>query len=525
MNLGMLVHKKLFTILSVTALLLLAGCGGSSGGGSGGEPASLAPTKAPVYLEVDLGAEGEQSEEFDQLTQRVLGIDDVGDFIAEQLEEQALGSKEKFDFEEEVEPWLGDEAGMYLDRYDGDDFHGYGVIFGTTNAGEAEEFIEKRVEANSEEEAEEGEFEGDKYYVEDDGETTLGVVGDYVVFGETKADFEAMVKTEEAGEGLSDSEKFQTATASAADGGLGSVYVDIGGLIDQAKGQIDAETEAGLALLGIEPREATAVASLVPHSDQVEIDLTTNVTRGAPSGGDASALLESLPATAVAAFAEPEFGQSFGEGLHEFSENGVPGELEPGELEAAFESLGINFKELSGSLGNIAGFVEGSSEASLGGGAVIETTGADEAKNTVANIGLLLRATETPGVTAIGGELSGFSVSSPDLGSKPLIVGASGDRIVIAYGPRAAAQALRKQAKTLGTTADFEAAKSSLGSTPMSAFIDGGPALKLVEAMLSPSEATEIAGAKPYLQKITYAALASEAKDDVTTAKLIIGVQ
>jgi hypothetical protein len=482
------------------AALVVAGCGGSSGGGSGDEPASLAPTKAPAYLEVDLGAEGKQSEEFDQLTQTVLGIESVGEFVAEQLEEQTLGSEEKFDYEEEVEPWLGEKAGMYLDHYDGDNFDGYGVIFGTTDAGEAEEFIEKRVDAGNEE-AEEGEFEGDKYYVEADGETTLGVIGDYVVFGQTKADFEEMVKTEEAGEGLADSEKFQTATEST-----------------------DAETEAGLALLGIEPREATAVATMVPHSDQVELDLSTNVSRAAESGGDASELLESLPATAVLGFAEPEFGKAFGEGLHEFSEQGVPGQLEPGELESVFEQLGINFKSLSGSLGSIAGFVEGSSQSSLGGAVMVETSGAGEAKDLVAKIGLVLRASGTKGVTAISGELSGFSVQVPAL-QQPLVVGASGEKIVIAYGAKAAAQTLRKQAKTLGTTADFEAAKAALGSTPINVFLDGGPALKLADTMIPIDKQEGFDSAKPYLRKIAYAALGSEAKDGVTTAKLIIGVQ
>ncbi len=508
----------------VAAALVVAGCGGSSGGGSGDEPASLAPTTAPVYLEVDLGAEGKQSEEFDQLTQTVLGIENVGEFVAEQLEEQALGSEEKFDYEEEVEPWLGEKAGMYLDHYDGDNFDGYGVIFGTTDAGEAEEFIEKRVAANSEEEAEEGEFEGDKYYVEADGETTLGVVGDYVVFGETKADFEEMVKTEASGEGLADAEKFQTATESTPDEGLGSVYVDIGGMIQEAKGSIDSETEAGLALLGIEPRKATAVATMVPHSDQVELDLSTNISRAAESGGDASELLESLPATAVLGFAEPEFGKAFGEGLHEFSEQGVPGQLGPGELEAVFEQLGINFKSLSGSLGSIAGFVEGSSQASLGGAVMVETSGSGEAKDLVAKIGLVLRASGTEGVTAISGELSGFSVQLPAL-QQPLVVGASGEKIVIAYGARAAAQALRKQAKTLGTTADFEAAKAALGSTPINAFLDGGPALKLADTMIPIDKREGFDNAKPYLRKIAYAALGSEAKDGVTKAKLIIGVQ
>lgn len=523
----MLAPKKPLASLSASILallaaaLLVAGCGGGSGG-SGEEPASLAPPKAPVYLEVDLGAEGKQSEEFNELTQTVLGIDDVGGFVAEQLEQQALGSEQKFDFEEEVEPWLGEKAGMYLAHYDGHNFDGYGVIFGTTDAGEAEEFIEKRVASNSEEEAEEGEFEGDKYYVESDGETTLGVVGDYVVFGETKADFEEMVKTEEAGEALGDAEKFQKATESTPDEGLGSVYVDVGGLVEEAKSSIDPETEAGLALLGIEPREATVVATMVPHSEQIELDLSTNVTRAAESGGDASALLESLPATAVLGFAEPEFGKAFGEGLHEFSEKGVPGQLEPGELEAAFEQLGINIEKLSGSLGSVAGFVEGSTATSLGGALVIETSGGGEAKQLISKIGLLLRATGTPGFTAINGELSGFSVR-PRGANQPIVAGAAGDKIVVAFGAKAAAQALRKQTKTLGSTADFEAAKAALGSTPINVFLDGGPALKLVNALFPYEEGVD--EAKPYLRKIAYAALGSEAKDEVTSAKLIIGVQ
>lgn len=507
----------------VAAAILVAGCGGSSGGGSGEEPASLAPSNAPVYLEVDLGAEGNQSEEFNELTQTVLGIDNVGEFVAEQLEQQALGSEQHFDYEKEVEPWLGEKAGMYLADYDGNNFRGYGVIFGTTNAGEAEEFVEKRVKEN-EEETGPGEFEGVKYYVENGGDTTLGVIGDYLVFAKTTHDFEAMVKSSDGGENLTESAKYTKAMETATDEGLGSVYVDIGGLIEEAKGTIDAETEAGLALLGLEPREATAVATLVPHSEQVELDLSTNVTRAAESGGDASAQLEALPATAVLAFAEPDFGKAFGEGLHEFSERGIPGQFEPGELEGVFEALGINFKSLATSLGGIAGFVEGSTRRNLGGAVMVETSGAAEAKGLVAKIGLVLRASGNVGVTAISGELSGFSVRTPKL-EQPVIVASVGEKIVIAYGAKAAAQALRKQAKTLGTTADFEAAKAALGSSPINVFIDGGPALKLVDTLIPIDKRESFDGAKPYLRKIAYAALGSEAKDGVTSAKLIIGVQ
>lgn len=505
----------------LVAALVVAGCGGGSGGG-GGEPAGVVPKKAPVYLEANLKPDGQTSEALNEVAQTVLGIDNVGEFVAEELENAALGEGETLNFEEEIEPWLGEKAGLYLAGYDGNDFHGVGIALETTDSGEAEEFIEERVEKNDEG-AEQGEFEGHEYYEEPDDESLLGMIGDYIVFGERKSDFEEMVEAFE-GEGLNESPKFKEAMDNAPDEGIGNVYVDIGGLIEETKSVLPPETEAFFDLVQIDPKKATAVATVIPRSEQLEIDVSSNLGKSLTGTGDASAALEALPATAVLGFASAEFGQSFSEGLESFSEEGVPGQIEPGELGAAFEAMGIDVKTLGQSFGDLAGFVEGSSEGSLSGAIVVETKDAAEARNMVANIGLLLRATKTPGVTAISGNVSGFSVRVPDLGPKPLVVGAAGEKIVIAYGPQAAAQALRSQTKTLGTTAGFEAGKRALGSTPMSAFVDGGPMLKLVEALLSPEEQAKIADAKPYLRKIDYLAIGSEAEGDTTSAKVVVGL-
>ena len=86
---------------------------------------------------------------------------------------------------------------------------------------------------------------------------------------------------------------------------------------------------------------------MVPHSEQVEIDFTTNLTKATTSGGDASALLESLPATAVVGFASPEFGKSFGEGIDALDESGIAGQIEPGELKGAMELAGINLDSIA----------------------------------------------------------------------------------------------------------------------------------------------------------------------------------
>jgi len=509
----------------LSAALVVAGCGGDSSDSGGGDPAALAPQDVPFYFEADLSPGGKASEELDQLADTVLGIEDVSGYIAEKFDEAvSLDNGKKFDYEEEVEPWIGEKAGLYLQEYDGNDFHGGGIVLELSNTGEAEEFFENANE-ESDEPVEAEEFEGDKFYVSSDDESVVGFIGDYLAYGETLADFEEMVTLSEGDEGLNESEKFQAAMESAPGEGVGTLYVDIGGALKQAEAQISAEDQAGFEILGIEPRKATLVATLVPHAEQVEVDFSTNLGKASSVSGDASALLESLPATAVAGFATPEFGKAFGEEIDMLDENGVAGQIEPGELKPALESIGVNLDSIAASLGDVAGFVEGSSEASLGGAAVIETDDPTEARNTVAELGLLLRTTGTEGVTAIHGEVSGFSVRSADLGSQPLIVGAAGEKIVIAYGPKAAARALKANAKTLGTTADFEAAKATLGSTPISAFISGGPAVKLLDATLNPDARAKFDTARPYLDKITYVAVGSEAKGEATTAKMIIGVQ
>jgi hypothetical protein len=500
----------------VAAALVVAGCGGGGSGGGGGEPAEFAAPESVVYIEANLSPEAKVSEEIDELTQKVFGIDGIGQFAGEELEKLAAADNEKFDFSEDVEPWLGEKAGLFLKEVHGDDFTGGGFVIETTNSGEAEEFVEKLTEEGDEKDEEE-EFEGVTFWVNEEG-AGLGVIGDFLAYGETKAYFEEMVKSSE-GEGLSESEKFKTAMEAAPEDGVGRVYVDLGGAIQN----VDAETKAGFALLQIEPQHSTLVGTVIPGAEQVELDVTTDIGKGEVQSGDASKLLESMPATSTLAFATPAFGKSFSEGIHGFSETGVPGQFEPGELEAALEQLGINLESLGQNLGNAGGFLEGTSKADLGGAMVIETKDAAEAKQLIGGLGLVLRASGTEGVTAINGEISGFSVRTPKLGAQPLIIGTANEKIVIAYGTGAAAKALKSSTETLGSTAGFKAAKSTLGSTPIGVYVDGGPALELIEGALSPEETAKFAQAKPYVEKISYVAVGSEKKGQTTTAKVIVG--
>src|ERR1700753_4414363 len=79
----------------LVAALAVAGCGVSSSGGGGGEPASLAPESSLVYVEANLAPEAKVSEQIDELTSTVFGIDNVGEFAAEEIEKLANEDKAK----------------------------------------------------------------------------------------------------------------------------------------------------------------------------------------------------------------------------------------------------------------------------------------------------------------------------------------------------------------------------------------------------------------------------------------------
>jgi hypothetical protein len=515
--------RLVLIVAAATAVLFVAGCGGGSSSSST-DPASVAPPKSPLFVEVAVQPEGELKSDVESLAESIAGVDDLGGLIVTELEKSASDSGESFDYAKEVEPWLGEKAGISFESYDGDDFTGYGVAVQTTDADATQEFIDKQAKSDGEP-AEDGSYEGVDYKVESDDGQTIGVVDDLLVLAEDEETFKHLVDAS-GGESLADEASFASAIAGAPGGSFADVFVDIGGLIDQSGGTVDPDAEQFLDSAGIDPNEATAVASLVPGSDQVEIDVSTDLSEGDRSSDGASGMLGSLPADSVVAFASSEFGKRFGEAIDSIDANGIPGEIPPNKLKSGLKEAGIDLEAIAASIGDVGVFAEGSGESDIGGAAVLSAKDAKEATNTVSNIGLFLRATGTPGVTAINGKASGFSIRSADLGPKPLVVAAQGERIAIAYGLPAATKALATDAsQTLGDDPVFKEAAAALGGTPISGFVEGPGALRLIAAAMTGSEEEQgFEEAKPYLEKVDYLALGSGTSGDLATAKLILGV-
>ncbi|HET6570287.1 MAG TPA: DUF3352 domain-containing protein [Solirubrobacterales bacterium] len=496
-------NPRLLIAALAAMVALIAGCGGSSSSGS--DLAGLAPPGTPVFVEGTLRPEGELKSNVDAIAKQVAGVDNLGDLIVEELEDEAESEGEPLDFAKEVEPWLGERGAVFFERLEGEDFTGTGVIVESTDSEAAQEFIDRHDEGKQ--------------------GRAVGLVGDFLVVAEDRKLFEEVEAASE-GDALAGEDTFAKAISAASDGSLADVYVDVGKLIDQNGGKIDPTARQVLQNAGIDPSEATAVASVIPGSEQIAVELSSDLGGQEAPSGDASDLLGELPGNAFAGFAISGFGDQLKEAIDSLDAEGIPDTVPPNQLKKGLKQLGIDLEGVSGSLQDAAVFASGANQSSLGGALVLSTEGS-EATKMVANIGKLLRQVHVSGVTALSGKYSGFSIRSDELGSKPLVVAAKQGRLVVGYGLQQTLNGLVSDSagsKTLSDLPVYEDAVASLGDTPIGGFADGPAALHLADSLI-PNSDKGFKKAKKYLKSIDFLALGSASQGELATAKLIVGLK
>jgi hypothetical protein len=508
-------------VLAAAAAIAVAGCGGGSDSSSS-DPVSFAAPGSLVYVEGALPS-GSVKSNTDAIAQTIAGVDNLGELIVEELESSASDDGEPFDFEKEVEPWLGERAGVAFEGLEDGDLTDPLIAIETTDPDATQEFVDNQSK-QSEDPYEDASYEGIDFKVGGSEDNAIGVVGDSLLIAEDEAAFKAAVDASD-GDSLADEARFSDAFSAASDGSLADAYVDVGGLIDASENGIDPQAQELLQSSGIDPSKATAVASVIPGTDQIEVDLSSDLGGEKAPSGDASELIGTLPESAFAAVGATGFGEQLEKAIDELDASGIPSQgIPPHQLTSTLKAMGIDLDKIASSAEDAAVYAQGGDEASLG-GALVLTSSSGEAAKAVANLGVLLRNAGTSGVTAITGKASGFSIRSPELGRQPLLVVANQDRVAIGYGRAATLSALVPvEGHQLSDSPDYQAAVSSLGSTPISGFIDGSSAVLLAEVLVPRSE-SEFWNAVPYLKKIEYVAIGSGTEGDLATARLIVGLE
>lgn len=511
--------------LVVIVALFAAGCGSSSSSSdssSGSDLANLASPGSLVFVEGQLQPKGELKQNADSVAKSFTGGEGLGQFVISELESSARAEGESLDFAKEVEPWLGEKGGVAFEHLDGGELSEPLIVIQTKNSASAQAFIDKRA-TRGDKPSKDVSYEGVEFKVGGSEDNAVGLIDETVVLAQSEKEFKAAVDASK-GESLGGEDRFQNAIANASNGSLADIYVDIGGIIDQSEGGETADQATGaLQATGIDPSEATAVASVIPQANQIVVDLSSELDGQEAPAGDASKLLGSLPASSFAAFSTSEFNKQLEEAIDNLDEEGIPPDLKPGELKSTLEQAGIDLDKIAGSLEEAAVFAEGNSRSNLD-GAMVVTSKSSEAADAIASFGTLLRAARVPGITAVSGTASGFSISSSKLGGKPIVVVAKDDRIAIGYSLAPALAILNGgSGAALSSTPGYKSAVSALGKTPISAYVDGPAALHLAEALV-PHSKTDFWKAVPYLKKITYIGIGRGADDEVATAKLIAGI-
>jgi hypothetical protein len=507
--------RRALALVGACAALLLSGCGSDE---ELSELASLAPSDAALYVEGALRPQGDQRAAVESLVARVGRIDDPGAEIVARFDESIRSDGIDLAYAEDIAPWLGERASIFLPTLD-ESVSSFCAVFETTSSDAAQEFVDKMRELSPE--AVEQSHEGVDYVLDPSGGYAVGLVDDHVVFG-TEDSFQAAVDAS-GGDSLAGSTGYEDGVAELPDERLGTVYVDLDDAVRAAiassdldpiekaiGGEIAANLVSGPMTLGLSATSETAT---------VDVSLPP----GFPLSVSGTSLLERSPASSWLAVAAADAGESLGQALELISR--VPGGSSV--TDQVRSETGLDLGELASWLGDGRGFVSGTSEATFALGAVGQSSDRAAAIETIDAV--RDRAGEEPDVTIrpplLSGAEDGFSTLSP--GSRHrLEVDLVGDEVVAALSASGApAEDALEPGEALSDDESFGAALRALGSdySPL-AYLSFSPFLVVAEEGGSASDPDYIA-AKPYLEKLDYLALGTLSADGDLLTRLVIGVE
>lgn len=533
---SLLPRPRRFALLAASfavAAVPIAGCGSSSsssnssGGSSGTDPAALLPASAPLYVEAQVRPTGELAANAKTVAGKILRTSDPGGKIVGLIDD--AGKDEGASYEKDVEPWLGQRAGIAITGLGtGGDVDLVGAI-ASKDDDAAKAFLKKYAKGATRKYR-------DVEYSYKSGDDTAAAVVDHAVLVGTERAFKSAIDSR-SGASLESAGAFKKARATVGTDGLGFAYADPSRFFDLALGA------AGGALKGSDAQSLQAFKGILTGSGlqsvAAKLDVASNALRvdaaaiGLKAGkgvggdtGDSAAAAASVPAGAWLSAGLGDVGATFQQTLTTLGSAGATGGIDPATLLSQLKNqLGIDVqKDLLSWMGNAGLFVKGTSLSDLGAALVVTSKDPSASKAAIPKLKKLLSGlnVKTSPLSGPGtGGADGFSIDVGGPVGGGIQVAAKDDTFVIAYGASALKDAL-DGGDTLGDSEPFKTAAGLLEGTKPSLFLDTPQVVKLIGSLAGSDE--DFAKAKPTLDAFGPAAAGASRDGDVWRLKAAVAV-
>lgn len=499
---------------------LIAGCSGGRGGDSEVDvgPATAVPPSAALYIDGTVKPTGQTQTDAKAALGKVLNTPDPGGKIVSLIEGQAKADGHPFNYQQDVAPWLGEQAGIFFTDLTDNAQKGAAVIE-TTNPGAALAFARKVSGATATTPAPQT-YNGASYQAEPDDPTTVfGAVGDFLVTGDVEG-FKAAVDADK-GDSLGDNSDFKDSLDQLPSDRLGTFYTVPKTLIDAlGPDQIDQQSQAAIEKTAGESLDKPVSGALTASADTFDMQFV-----GGDNGVETpeSSLIGDVPADSWLALGVGNLGDTAKRTINQLKEQGVPN-LEQG-LAQVEQATGASIDQLTNALGDAVVYVRGESENTLNGALVIQTKDPDLTGRLLSQLQTLVQlgSKGTTKPLQLGGGGTGFQINDPTQTPQPVEIAEQGDKIVIGYGAGSAAQSLAPP-QALGDSPTFSSAKGQVSDLGTDFFLDFPKVFNLAEAQGAKSD-PGYAQAKPYIAALRYLVSGSGTKGDQAELKAVVSLK
>lgn len=516
-------RRKIAT--GVAGLLLGAapqvGCG-SSGSRSNADPATLVPASAPLYVSVAIKPSGGSHGDATSDLQRVTHLSDPFGELAEALLQIASDHPR---FRQEIAPWVGNRAGIFLTRLPSGSsalgaraFGSRGgqgaIVLDTSDLARARAFLARRARAAH---AHAVSYRGVDFELSPSGEAE-GVVDGFAVIG-SESGVKQTIDTARGASPVSHAGGYLRPPASA----IASAYLappQLSSALHSSPGRSDSAVGALVQLLA-GARSAALYVTPAPNSLSLQGELSAESGFTPLFGEQGAQMLRSLPSGAWLGIGVGDLGSNLSRLVGVLRAGGAGGadgaggaggaggassalsRLGAGGVEQLLTRLGSprGLRGLARWAGPAGVYASGSGLLELQAGVVVDAQDASAARAGVGQLASLARSigakvarASIPGTEVVAGiKLAGFPAV--------VYVAAAQSKLVVGLGQASVVGALHPTA-TLAGTPSYASASALLGEgLQPSAIVEFPALLSLLEA-IGLAQTPPISSVVPYLKSL-----------------------